>query len=204
MVEKLNNIEETEGKEKSKENLQEQIDTHKEYVKKKEIIDTKEETSEKLDSLKELVDKKVITKESADKIVSWKAIDKNEIEAMFDKIDEIEDIKNVDKYLPAEYRITKKEYLKALESWVYRVKTLTKLDIALTMLSEQINPNSTMWMNLFSWFLTVLDKNLVLLQENTIDVKRSLEKVWSKSKSNKKLSLWEKIVNFFKEVFNIK
>lgn len=38
--------------------------------------------------MKELIDRKVITKESAEKIVSWKVIDEEEIKKMFDKIKE--------------------------------------------------------------------------------------------------------------------
>lgn len=70
------------------------------------------------------------------------------------------------------------------------------------MVAKQINLDVKMQIDLLLWFLTVLYKNLVLLQENTIDVEDSLEKIW-KTKE-KKLSLWEKIVKFLKELFNIR
>jgi len=156
-------------------------------MKKKGIIDTKEETLEKLDFLKKLVSKKIISKETAEKLKDWKSINEKEIIKMFNKIDEIEDIKNVDKYFSKQYRITKEQYLKALENWVYRVQTITKLDIALIILSEQINSDSSFWLNLFSGFLIVLDKNLILLQENNIDIKTSLEEIWKDNKENNKV-----------------
>ena len=156
-------------------------------MKKKGIIDTKEETLEKLDFLKKLVSKKIISKETAEKLKDWKSINEKEIIKMFNKIDEIEDIKNVDKYFSKQYRITKEQYLKALENWVYRVQTITKLDIALIILSEQINSDSSFWLNLFSGFLIVLDKNLILLQENNIDIKTSLEEIWKDNKENDKV-----------------
>ncbi|MBT3728556.1 hypothetical protein HOF65_05415 [bacterium] len=52
--------------------------------------------------------------------------------------------------------------------------------------------------------MTVLDKNLVLVQENTIDIKDNLKEVDEK-KHGKKIdmrSLWEKIVDFLKDIFS--
>jgi hypothetical protein len=43
-----------------------------------------------------------------------------------------------------------------------------------------------------------LDKNLINIQESYIDVKDSLEKI--DKKDNK--SFWEKIIEFFKNLFN--
>jgi len=62
---------------------------------------------------------------------------------MFEKINQIEEIKNVDKYLPKEYRITQEQYLKAISDDIFRVQILTKLDYALTILVKQIIPDSS-------------------------------------------------------------
>jgi len=83
------------------------------------------ETTEHLSELKLLVKQWIITQKVADKIEIWKLVEKKEIENMFNKIEEIEDIKNIDKYLPKEFRITKKEYIQALENKVYRRKTIS-------------------------------------------------------------------------------
>jgi hypothetical protein len=57
-----------------------------------------------------------------------------------------------------------------------------------------------MWLNLFKWYLLALDKNLVKLQENHIDIKESLVEIDEK---NNKLSLWQRFVKFLKEIFTI-
>jgi len=70
------------------------------------------------------------------------------------------------------------------------------------MLSEQINPDSGTGMNLFSGYMIILDKKLINIQENTIDVKTSLENIEEKKHPKKELSLWEKIRDFFIDMFN--
>jgi hypothetical protein len=57
-----------------------------------------------------------------------------------------------------------------------------------------------MWLNLFTWYLAILDKNLVQIQENTIDVKDCLQKVEDKKHPPKKLSFLEKIKEFFRGI----
>jgi hypothetical protein len=46
----------------------------------------------------------------------------------------MEDLKDVDKYLPVELRITKEDYSKAMTDDIFRVQTLTKLNTALTVI----------------------------------------------------------------------
>ena len=59
-------------------------------------------------------------------------------------------------------------------------------------------------MNLFSGFLSILDKNLILIQENTIDIKESLKEIDKKKfpKKEDKRTFWQKIIDFIKEIFN--
>jgi len=101
----------------------------------------------------------------------------HEIEEIFTKIDEIEEIKDIDKYLPKENRISKEEYTKAIYDDIFRIQTLIKIKTALAILSTQINPENWFWINIFKWFLLVLDKNLIKIQENHIDIKNSLESI---------------------------
>ncbi len=171
-----------------------------EHHKIKEKIWVEIEAEENLLDLKELVELGVISKETAEKVASWNDINEEVINDIFEKIDELENIKDIDKYLPPELRISHDDYIKALHDDIFRVQMLTKLDSALTLLAEQINPNSTGWVNLFSWFLTVLDKNLIIVQENTIDVKDSLQEVEKKKFWKKKDNgtLWQKFIDFIK------
>lgn len=191
-------------KELSEKEIQESNKKRLEYKKTKEKISTQVDTEESLMNLKDLVEKWIISKETAKNIIDWENIDEEVIQEMFNKINEIEDIKDIDNYLPAELRITKEEYKQALNDDIFRVQTITKLDSALTLLANQINPESAMWLNLFSWFLTVLDKNLVKVQENTIDIKDNLKEIDKKKNINKNwnISIWRKILEFLKELFD--
>jgi hypothetical protein len=65
-----------------------------------------------------------------------------DIEVIFQKIDEIENMEKIDEYLPKEYRITKEEYKKALIDGIFRTQMLTKIDVALTIIYNQINPEA--------------------------------------------------------------
>ena len=172
-----------------------------EHKKMKEYIETETETEENLHKLHDLVEEGVLTKEQAEHIADGEELTQDDVQEIFDKIDEMEDLKDVDKYLPTELRITKDDYSKAMTDDIFRVQTLTKLDTVLTIIWQQIVPDSSAWVNLFSWLLTMLDKNLVLLQENTIDVKQNLNEIHDKKFPKPKLSLWTTFVNFIRELF---
>lgn len=175
-----------------------------EFKKQKEKFINIEKSEKELIELKEVLNNSTIdekTKEILYKAISNEFITEQEIEKIFQKIDEIEQTENIDKYLPKENRITKDEYKKAINDDIFRVQTLTKIKTALTILSSQINPDNWFWTwNLFKWFLVVLDKNLVKIQENHIDIKCSLENIDYKKYWNK-LNLWQKIIIFIKDSF---
>ena len=168
---------------------------------KKESEEENENLETTTDDILWLVEKWIISEETAKQITEWSEIDEESIKEIFEKIEEMEDLKDIDQYIPDDLRITKEDYSKALIDDVFRVQILIKLDTALTLITNQINPDSAMGLNLFSGFLTVLDKNLILVQENTIDVKDSLKEV-DENKFWKKIdnrNLWKKIVDFIKE-----
>lgn len=182
------------------------VETVKE-LKNKETKETKEEQKNietDMDELLWLVEKWVISKETAKKVVEWEGIDEEEVKEIFEKLDEIEDIKDIDNILPQELRISRDEYIKALTDDIFRVTMLTKLDSALTLIANKISPDQAMGLNLFSWFLTVLDKNLITVQENTIDVKDSLKEVDERKfwKKEDKRSFLQKLIDLIKEIFS--
>ena len=193
-------------KEKKKKELEEKEEAEfqqkqVEHQKMKEYIQTETETEENLHKLHDLVDGGLLTKEQAEHIADWEELTQDDVQEIFEKIDEMEDLKDVDKYLPAELRITKEDYSKAMTDDIFRVQTMTKLDTALTVIWQQIVPDSSAWVNLFSWFLSILDKNLITLQENTIDVKDNLNEIHEKKFPKPQLSLWSSFLNFIKELF---
>ncbi len=175
-----------------------------EFKLQKEKIWVEIEVEQEIFQLKEMVDSWMISWDIANKILSWEQITSEEIKEIFDKIDEIEDIKNIDDYLPRSLRITREEYIKAVKNDIFREKTITKLNTSLVLLSNKINPDSAVWLNLFSWFVTVLDKNLIRIQENTIDIKNWLRKIDLEKNLSKEdnRSFLQKIIDFIKELFN--
>lgn len=140
--------------------------------------------------------------QTIEKIISGDEISQETIEDILEKIEEIESTEDIDKYLPKESRITWEEYKKALTDDVFRVQIITKLDTALTILANQINPDSSAGLNLFSGYMAVLDKKLIKIQENHIDIKDNLKEVEEKRNPKPKLSLWKRFIDFLKEFFN--
>lgn len=169
-----------------------------EQQKTNEYIDTETKTEDNLNKLHDLVDEGFLTKQQAEHIADWDELTKDEVQEIFDKIDEIEDIKDVDKYLPVELRITKQDYTQAMIDDVFRVQTIIKLDTALWIIAQEINPGSSAWINIFTSFLSILDKNLILIQEHTLDIKNNLNYIDNKSI---KLNLWNDFLNSCKWLF---
>jgi len=141
----------------------------KEEEKKKKIISEKEQTSlkkkkldlaknnekyknnenteSKLNRLRNILEDLKIdesTKNLIKKVIKSDIISYEEIKEIFNKIDEIENNDDISKYLPQEFRITKDEYKKAIIDDITRIQTLTKLNTALAILSNHINPDSSM------------------------------------------------------------
>ena len=52
--------------------------------------------------------------------------------------------------------------------------------------------------------MIILDKNLIKLQENHIDIKNNIKKIDNIKNREKNLTWWEKIIKFFKSLLNIK
>ncbi len=151
-----------------------------------------------LEKLRILVEKWVISEGQLDIILKNEILITSDIEDIFQKIDEILAIKDIDKYLPAEYRLTKEEYLSALKDDNIRIQIIGKLDKALVHIYELSHPDQ-IWLDMFSSIYLIFEKNLKLIQENTIDIKDSLEEDMTDSlKEKSKESLWQQVTEFFK------
>lgn len=140
----------------------------------KEKLLSKLDKDKKLAFLKSMVERDLIAISTAEAIADGGELDASEIEEIFEKIDEIEETHDIDRILPADLRITKDEYLLALKDKPARQESLSKIDAALVHIYQSANPNPLSVLNFFGGFMAALDKNLVLVQENTIDIKRSL------------------------------
>lgn len=188
-------------KKNEKELLKEWEKKQVEFLKTKEKISLQVELDNELLKLKDLVSSWKIDKNTIEKITKWELIEDSVLEEIFDKIDEIEDIKEIDKYLPKDLRITKEEYKTAMTDDIQRIQTLTKLNTSLTLLANQIIPVWTGTINLFSGFLLVLDKNLKKIQENTIDIRDNLQEIEDKKNPKVRLGFWASFIEFIKSIF---
>lgn len=171
----------------------------------KEKNKTLEKSEKSLLKLKELVDSWNLdskTKKLAEEILNLENISKEEIEKIFDKIDEIENLEEIDNVLPPDFRITKEEYKKAISDDEARIFALSKLNTALGILAQKIKPNSWIAINLIWGFLLSIDKKLIKVQENNIDIKHNLSSIHEKNFPKEKLSFWKRFIKVLKEIFS--
>ncbi|MDC0506255.1 hypothetical protein OAN96_01520 [Candidatus Gracilibacteria bacterium] len=161
---------------------------------------------EALTRLHDLLDDHDIDLDIADvehigKALNGEELSHDDIEDILEKIDEIENTQDVDSYLPPEFRISKQQYHDALINDIVRLQTITKIDTALGLLANQATGgDGNMGLNIFSGYMAMLDKKLISIQENHIDMKDHLEEIEQEKKPSKKLSLWQKIIKFLKEL----
>ena len=80
------------------------------------------------------------------------------------------------KYNWKDMRITKEEYAVATHDDAILVIVEGKIHTAPSQLANTATPQAGGSMNLFSGFMTMLDKNLITIQEHHIDMKDALQK----------------------------
>lgn len=191
-------------KEKSEKEKRKELLKVVEQEKKKETLKESIKTEEALNKLRAMLDNWMQLSEFdrniIEKVVDWSELTTKDIEDILDKIEEIEATEDIDKYIPKDNRITKWDYKKALVDEIFRAKIIVKVETSLWILALHIDQDSWVWLNLFSWYLALLDKRLVKLQENHIDIKNNLKNL--DIDFNKKLSLWKRIVKFIKKIFS--
>lgn len=170
-IEKDKNIEKL-----SEQEQKEIIVKNMEYEKQKEMLFLRIEKAKNLSFLKSLIERGLIGVSTAKQVLDDTNLDTEAILEIFTKIDEIESMQDVDVLFPKIYRISQEEYVQAMEDSVFREQILMKINDSLWFIHSSLHPNNTMGiLGSFFGFMTILDKNLVRIQENTIDIKRSLQ-----------------------------
>jgi len=144
------------------------------FKKNKDKLISRLEKDKGLAFLKSMVERDLIEISTAEAIMSGEDLDSKVIEEIFDKIDEIESTHDIDRILPADFRVSKNEYLVAMKDSGARKETLLKIDASLAYIYNSFHPHPLSVLNFFGGFMAALDRNLVRVQENTIDIKRSL------------------------------
>ena len=164
----------------------EELEKQKEKIEKQAMeLRKNKEKNELLDEIKKkLVDMRFelenawvwwkLVDEITNLIESWK-ITKEEIEDIFEKIDEILKANEKKKEIPQKYLFTKHDYLKALKSEEDRANLLSKLDNILDFTASKLQPVDNVFLLAGYYFL--LDKKIQIIHDNCIDVKENLEKL---------------------------
>lgn len=169
------NEEERKKQKKSKQEHREEQENLVLFEKKKAEIREEEKTALDLQKLKELLEAHVIDNTLIESIIQKTVLDHKKIEEIFKKITEVESLKNIDKYLPKDMRVTQEEYARATHDATKRRKVMEKIENCLTLLAQNISPQTWASLNLFWDFMFLLDKNLILIQEHHIDMKDALQ-----------------------------
>lgn len=166
-----------EKKLKTEAERKEEIAKSLEFSKEKQEVLERIGKKKELAFLKSLVERGLLGLHAAQIIASNDSLESEDIESIFEKIDAIESVPEIDKMLPGHLRLTKDEYAEAVENTDARTAALEKIDAALTHLYEYGNPNgATATLGVFFSGFMMMGKNLVKVQENTIDIKDSLLK----------------------------
>lgn len=160
----------------SEQEQKEMIVKNMEYEKQKERLFMRIEKAKHLSFLKSLIERGLIGVSTAKQVLDDTNLDTETIKEIFSKIDEIDAMAEIDTLFPKTYRISQEEYIEAIENNLCREKLLLKINNSLGFIHHSIHPNNTMGiLGSFFGFMMILDKNLVRIQENTIDIKRSLQ-----------------------------
>lgn len=190
------NEEERKKQEKSEKEQKKEQEKVLAFEKKKQEIREEEETHNDLQNLRELLEEHIIDDSLVEKVLSWDEINHEEMKEIFEKIDEIENMENIDEYIPQNMRISKDEYAWALHNEEDYKLVLLKLHNVLQILSGHVTPQTSGSINIFSGFITLLDKNLIRIQEHHIDMKNALKS--SSWKEDKQESIWEILKKYFR------
>lgn len=173
--ERFNGQKESINKIKSEKDQKEELTRSLEFKSVKERLFHDLDQKKQLQFLKSLVERGLLGVHTAELIAADEALDTKEIEEIFEKIDTIDAVRNIDRIIPVELRLTKEEYVAALENPADRTNAITKLEQALRFIADTHSPRSSSPTSTVYSFFSILDKNLRIVQENTIDIKRSLE-----------------------------
>lgn len=173
-------LEEEENKKRkiSEKQKKQQLEKVAKQQEKKEKLHQEEVTHDELENLKNLLEHHEIDDETIKKVQEIAAddtIDSQEMKEIFEMIEDFENSEEQKKYIPQEFQITKDEYAQALHDEDSRKETLTKLDTVLWILADHASPGAMRSLNVIWWLSLLLDKDLVVVQEKHIDIKRSLE-----------------------------
>lgn len=143
------------------------------FEKEKAQAAAEREKSRKLQMLKSGVERGNIRPQDAKETAKAAGLDLPGVAETLEAIDLVENLPNVDSFLPRDLRLTREEYLQAVRSQDARTAALRKVDAALSHLQGE------QWGGPFSLrallgIFTAMGRSLTAAQEAQVDVKRDL------------------------------
>lgn len=161
----------------SEKEIKEEIANKLELEKQKQSLLIRIEKDKQLAYLKSIVERWLIKVDTAKHIADWENLEKEELNEIFDKIDQIEEIDNINLILPEYHRISREEFAKWIEDAEFRKILLDKIDNALHFIYTSTHSTHSPVLGLFYNLMNNYDKknkDLIMVQANLIDLKRSL------------------------------
>ena len=146
------------SRERSEEEQKAEIAKNLEFSLEKKKLLERIEKDKKLAYLKSIIERGLIKMATIERIVAGEGLDNEDVREIFEKIDEIEATVGIDAILPQNLRITKAEYLQAIDDQNVRKTVLTKLDASLDHLYSVSHPYSNGLQGLFAEFFSALNK----------------------------------------------
>ena len=141
-------------------------------------LSIQEWSDDSLSHLKEIIEHNDIDSDIVDRVQEMNedgVLDNNEIQEILDIISDMQDADDIQKYLPPDLIISQDDFKNALVNDKYRQDVLIKLDSALGILYQHADTWMS-WLGMIGMVAMVLDKKLVTIQENHIDIQNALEK----------------------------
>lgn len=179
-IETGNNYLESRDRERSEEERKLEIARQLQFSKEKNILLERIEKDKKMACLRSLVERGLIPLSTVERVVDGDALNMSDVQEIFEKIDEIEEIQDIDTILPQSLRITKEDYLSAIDDHAMRTSVLGRIDDALGYLYASSHASFAGVMQFFSSLFQSLqtrkDRSVTVVQGNMIDIKRNLKK----------------------------
>lgn len=165
-------------REKSEQEQKQEIQRQLEFLREKKSLTERREKDKKLAYLKSLIERGLVSLPTAEHIVQGEELETHELQAIFDKIDEIEEVTDIDDILPKILRVTKDEYISAIQDGSVRSDILARLDQSLDYLYNSTHSHASagvvQFLSSILHSFDVKNHRVNQVQGNIIDIKRDL------------------------------
>jgi hypothetical protein len=166
-------------KKKTEEERKESIRQTMNFARDKKELAEKMDAKRKFHLLRSMVERHLLSPSDFSNQTILETDQEDVVKEILRKIEEIEEITQVDEVLPKELRITAEEYVMSQDSEESRTRALEKVDAALKHLYIHFSPEWSLSFMFFQTILLSLQKKAKIVQEHTVDIRNELLKTQS-------------------------